>query len=237
MTDYKISEDTINKQYLAVLDKAWSILQRGNDNYGNSVGKLPVLTSDLGIYTACEVRMSDKINRLWHLLNGGQDSVDDSVEDSLYDLANYCLLWIVIRMWCNERKEQEVPSDFLLGAVEKLFDGLRKIGVADVYLEAYQKETGQTFSIDLAKNPSKYEILSELKTLTFYAEVQDKAIWFKNVIMTELNLMLEHWRAWNGDSNQNMDKRIKICEVVSHHIFTILVLINDPYHKGSGLIE
>ena len=36
------------------------------------------------------IRLNDKINRLETLMNGGKQHVDESIDDTLLDLANYC---------------------------------------------------------------------------------------------------------------------------------------------------
>jgi hypothetical protein len=39
--------------------------------------------------------MSDKIERLQHLLAGNKDEVGESLKDTISDLGAYCLLWLV----------------------------------------------------------------------------------------------------------------------------------------------
>lgn len=57
-------------------------------------------SSVLGVepWRGCLVRMSDKWSRLEQLAGGKQPQVkDEALEDTLIDLANYCLLCIVLR--------------------------------------------------------------------------------------------------------------------------------------------
>lgn len=60
-----------------------------NEAYGDSFGKC---FQDFGIISAM-TRMSDKWNRLVALTGGAQNNVrDESIKDTLLDLANYCLM-------------------------------------------------------------------------------------------------------------------------------------------------
>lgn len=44
------------------------------------------------------IRLNDKLNRLETLMNGAEQHVnDESVEDTLLDLANYCIMELVER--------------------------------------------------------------------------------------------------------------------------------------------
>lgn len=46
------------------------------------------------------IRLNDKMNRLESLMNGAEQHVnDESVEDTLLDLANYCIMELVERKY------------------------------------------------------------------------------------------------------------------------------------------
>lgn len=48
--------------------------------------------------SAILIRLSDKLNRLDTLLNGSEQHVhDESIDDTLLDLANYCIMELVER--------------------------------------------------------------------------------------------------------------------------------------------
>ena len=64
-----------------------------NADYGDSFA----MVRDLYPETAIMVRILDKVNRLRTLLNGKQAEVDESIEDSLKDLANYCIMELIER--------------------------------------------------------------------------------------------------------------------------------------------
>jgi len=64
-----------------------------NADYGDSFA----MVRDLYPESAIMVRILDKVNRLRTLLNGKQAEVDESIEDSLKDLANYCIMELIER--------------------------------------------------------------------------------------------------------------------------------------------
>ena len=64
-----------------------------NADYGDSFMAVRDLYPDVAIM----VRIYDKVNRLRTLLSGKQAEVDESIEDTLMDLANYCIMELVER--------------------------------------------------------------------------------------------------------------------------------------------
>lgn len=63
-----------------------------NTAYGDSFGKT---FKDLGMMSAV-TRMYDKFNRIIALTKGAQNNVkDEAVEDTLRDLANYCIMTLI----------------------------------------------------------------------------------------------------------------------------------------------
>lgn len=53
------------------------------------------------------IRLNDKLNRLETLMNGAQQHVqDESVDDTLLDLANYCIMELVGRTHEGRRKNE-----------------------------------------------------------------------------------------------------------------------------------
>lgn len=62
---------------------------RKNSDYGNSFSQS---VREFG-FVAGVVRISDKFNRLKSLLSGKEQKVnDESVQDTLLDMANYCIM-------------------------------------------------------------------------------------------------------------------------------------------------
>ena len=67
------------------------LYERKNADYGDSFGKSyeefgPVMSA---------IRLSDKLNRFKALIKGRQRVNDESVRDTLIDLANYAIMTIV----------------------------------------------------------------------------------------------------------------------------------------------
>lgn len=73
------------------------IYQRKNHDYGDSFAKL---RNELP--GAILVRIYDKYSRLKTLLQGADQKVkDESIDDTLIDLANYCIMELVERKMTN----------------------------------------------------------------------------------------------------------------------------------------
>jgi hypothetical protein len=69
-------------------------LLKKNKDYGSSAFESPVLAPDLASRKALLVRMSDKVKRIAQLQKTGTAEVQESLEDTIGDLAGYCLLWL-----------------------------------------------------------------------------------------------------------------------------------------------
>lgn len=90
-----LSKYTRHKELVEELNK---IYQQKNHDYGDSFGKTFQL---LGLISAV-TRITDKYNRLVSLATGAEQQVkDESIIDTLKDMANYCLMTII------ELEEQE----------------------------------------------------------------------------------------------------------------------------------
>lgn len=95
-----------------------------NADYGDSFAKVREEISD-----AILVRLSDKLNRLKSLMKNpdGQQVNGESIDDTLMDLANYCLLELVERQYKNGRTSDDALSASkqaleIEGQIKKLFD-------------------------------------------------------------------------------------------------------------------
>ena len=80
------------------------IILRKNKDYGSSVWKTPVLTPGLPVSSAILVRMSDKIERVINLTRKDSE-VKESLEDTLFDLGAYALLYLA------QPKEEEEEEE------------------------------------------------------------------------------------------------------------------------------
>ena len=70
-----------------------ALYEAKNHDYGNSFEKAQ---DEFGL-TACAVRIADKYNRFIELSKGTKAKVkDESIRDTLRDMANYCLMTIMI---------------------------------------------------------------------------------------------------------------------------------------------
>lgn len=80
---------TLVEQHKKICDNLNKIYEKKNHDYGNSFGET---YKDLGIISAV-TRISDKFNRLKTLAKGENNLVnDESLEDTLLDMANYCIM-------------------------------------------------------------------------------------------------------------------------------------------------
>lgn len=88
----------IRQDSLAELcDKLKTTLLNKNRNYGNSAFRTPLLASNVSPQEALLVRLSDKIARLETLLRGEPDRVQEPLEDTIFDIAGYCILLLIER--------------------------------------------------------------------------------------------------------------------------------------------
>lgn len=87
-----------------------------NADYGDSVGKLYEKLGDISFLT----RISDKYHRLMNLMcdSDGYKRKDinyESVDDTIQDLANYCIIWLMEREMKKEYIDEveEVEEDLV----------------------------------------------------------------------------------------------------------------------------
>lgn len=80
------------------------LYQRKNADYGDSFGKS---YQEYGMTMAC-IRLEDKLNRLKSLCKQEAKVQDESLEDTLMDLANYAIMTLV------ERKRNQAIADYWL---------------------------------------------------------------------------------------------------------------------------
>ena len=70
-------------------------LLRKNADYGSSGLGEPILVPGMDARRALLVRMSDKVARILALQDRAPE-VAETLEDTMLDLANYCLLWVAV---------------------------------------------------------------------------------------------------------------------------------------------
>lgn len=88
--------------FCELTNKACETYERKNADYGDSFAK----TREL-IPNAILVRLHDKLNRVTSLmLKGDQKVSDESIEDTLLDMANYCLMELTERAYDKSKRCQ-----------------------------------------------------------------------------------------------------------------------------------
>ena len=85
--------ELITDECVALKDK----LIRKNVNYGSAFEGRPCLVPAITPFGGLMVRLSDKIARLETLLGGEPDTVGESLDDTLDDIAGYAILAKVLR--------------------------------------------------------------------------------------------------------------------------------------------
>ena len=98
--------------YQYILSNLEDTYKRKNSDYGNSVGDTYQKFGDISFLT----RITDKYNRILSLADKGEcgEVKDEALEDTILDLANYCLLWIVEREYAGQQKEVKPTKDVQL---------------------------------------------------------------------------------------------------------------------------
>ena len=72
------------------------LLLKKNKDYGSSIFESPILFPELKAKDCILIRMSDKIKRFSNLVSNDETpEVDESIADTMKDLAGYAILWLV----------------------------------------------------------------------------------------------------------------------------------------------
>lgn len=96
--------------YQYILSNLEDTYKKKNSDYGNSVGDTYEKFGDISFLT----RITDKYNRMVNLVcnsNNVRKVKDEALEDTILDLANYCLLWLVEREYAAQQKEVKPTKD------------------------------------------------------------------------------------------------------------------------------
>lgn len=81
-------------RYSNIVEQMKNTFIRKNHDYGNSFATTWREFGDKGIVTGV-ARISDKYHRLLNLSLGTEPLVDESIDDTLMDMANYCILTLM----------------------------------------------------------------------------------------------------------------------------------------------
>ena len=79
------------KEYMKICDKCLNTYVAKNLDYGDSFSKL---YKKFGLISTV-IRLSDKINRLESLVDGERQVEDESIQDTLEDVINYCTMTLM----------------------------------------------------------------------------------------------------------------------------------------------
>ena len=97
--EYNLKEMPKEDQFKAITENMLKPFIAKNHDYGNSFEQ----SYDTFGTVAAVVRMNDKMNRINRLYNNTEIAkVDEKLEDTLLDLANYCILTVMYN--CNRKK-------------------------------------------------------------------------------------------------------------------------------------
>ena len=98
--------------YQTIINNLEDTYKKKNSDYGNSVGDTYEKFGDISFLT----RITDKYNRILSLADKGEcgEVKDEALEDTILDLANYCLLWLVEREYAGQQKEVKPTKDVQL---------------------------------------------------------------------------------------------------------------------------
>lgn len=98
--------------YQTIINNLEDTYKRKNSDYGNSVGDTYEKFGDISFLT----RITDKYNRILSLADKGEcgEVKDEALEDTILDLANYCLLWLVEREYAGQHEEVKPTKDVQL---------------------------------------------------------------------------------------------------------------------------
>lgn len=74
-------------------------LEKKNSDYGNSASNTYEKFGDISYLIRC----TDKMNRMENLITNKKNMVkDESINDTILDLAGYCIIWLKDRINNNE---------------------------------------------------------------------------------------------------------------------------------------
>lgn len=91
-------ENELN-EYQQIINKLYKIYIDKNHDYGNSFDD----TCDEFGLVAPVIRMNDKIKRCKSVLKNNDFKVNESLEDTISDLANYCIMTL---MWMKKNSKK-----------------------------------------------------------------------------------------------------------------------------------
>ena len=98
LTDMETTNTNV-KKFNEIVCKMADTYEKKNADYGDSFGQT---CDEFGIIAAI-VRMNDKMNRIKQLSKKNALVTDESIKDTILDLANYAVMTL---MWVNSKNPQ-----------------------------------------------------------------------------------------------------------------------------------
>ena len=86
-------ENEFMEEYKKIVTETMELCVKKNKDYGSSVEDTFEKFGDISYL----VRITDKYNRICSLLNGEGEIKDESIDDTIRDMANYSFLWLASR--------------------------------------------------------------------------------------------------------------------------------------------
>ena len=86
-------ENEFMEEYKKIVTETMELCVKKNKDYGSSVQDTFEKFGDISYL----VRITDKYNRICSLLNGEGEIKDESIDDTIRDMANYSFLWLASR--------------------------------------------------------------------------------------------------------------------------------------------
>ena len=120
------------------------LYQRKNHDYGDSFGKS---YQEYGMVMAC-IRLEDKLNRLKSLCKQ-EAQVDESVEDTLMDLANYSIMTLIERKTPDSMANPAKPEGLSIEAMdEAISNACKKLTCLDCPLNKLPGDCADNINIE-----------------------------------------------------------------------------------------
>lgn len=160
--------------------------ERKNHDYGNAFEK----SMDKWGLTALAIRLGDKLSRLESLI-GKENKVDESLEDTLIDLASYAMMGVEwLRKGKKEEKEEESGFNKLSLWNKASLLGIDTSNMSDIYDLLTYLATDMGFRTeDDGQGKIKIFYKGELRTIVKYTEGATDYVKDYDVADAELHIL------------------------------------------------
>jgi len=101
-----MEHDPIVENFKKWMNKCVELFAKKHADYGpNNIAKF----GEVGVM----VRLNDKFERLLNLFLNGKNPNNEAIEDTLMDIANYAIIWLMIRAkeWPNAKSFKITKED------------------------------------------------------------------------------------------------------------------------------